>query len=61
MLAHRLSTLLHIYRIMFEQSKIIEMGTHQELLASAGLYKTLWNAQVCGFLPDKRKEENLRG
>ena len=37
------------------------MGTHKELLASAGLYKTLWDAQVRGFLPDKRKEENLRG
>ncbi|WP_316354248.1 ABC transporter ATP-binding protein [Candidatus Trichorickettsia mobilis] len=57
-IAHRLSTLLHMDRILvFEQGKIIEMGTHQELLASAGLYKTLWDAQVGGFLPEKKEEK----
>ncbi|WPY00835.1 Putative multidrug export ATP-binding/permease protein [Candidatus Trichorickettsia mobilis] len=54
-IAHRLSTLLYMDRILvLEQGKIIEMGTHQELLAKAGLYKTLWDAQVGGFLPDKK-------
>jgi ATP-binding cassette subfamily B protein len=55
-IAHRLSTLLHMDRILvFDQGKIIQDGTHAELLAQAGLYKTLWDAQVGGFLPDKDK------
>ncbi|MBA2710216.1 MAG: ABC transporter ATP-binding protein [Tatlockia sp.] len=53
--AHRLSTLLHMDRILvFEAGHIIEDGSHSELLESNGLYKTLWNAQVGGFLPDKK-------
>ncbi len=52
-IAHRLSTILHMDRILvFDQGKIVEDGTHQELLAKSGLYKTLWNAQVGGFLLD---------
>jgi ATP-binding cassette subfamily B protein len=52
-IAHRLSTLLHMDRILvFDQGSIVEDGTHQELLAKNGLYKTLWDAQVGGFLPD---------
>lgn len=54
-IAHRLSTLLHMDRIIvFDQGKIVEDGTHDELLAKNGLYKTLWDAQVGGFLPDKK-------
>jgi len=54
-IAHRLSTLLHMDRIIaFDKGKIVGDGTHQELLEQDGLYKTLWNAQVGGFLPDKK-------
>jgi ATP-binding cassette subfamily B protein len=56
--AHRLSTLLHMDRILvFDQGKIVEDGTHSELLEIAGVYKTLWDAQVGGFLPDNIQEE----
>lgn len=56
-IAHRLSTLLHMDRILvFDKGKIVEDGTHKELLTKSGLYKTLWEAQVGGFLPDKRQE-----
>ena len=54
-IAHRLSTLLHMDRIMvFDQGSIVEDGTHTELLGLNGLYKTLWDAQVGGFLPDQK-------
>jgi len=51
--AHRLSTLLHMDRILvFENGTVVEDGTHTALLAQGGLYKTLWAAQVGGFLPN---------
>jgi len=57
-IAHRLSTLLHMDRILvFDQGKIVEDGTHTELLSKSGLYKTLWDAQVGGFLPDKKNAD----
>ncbi len=57
-IAHRLSTLLHMDRILvFDQGKIVEDGTHAVLLASEGLYKTLWSAQVGGFLPDHKDKD----
>ncbi|MDP1603984.1 MAG: ABC transporter ATP-binding protein [Legionella sp.] len=53
-IAHRLSTLLHMDRILvFDKGHIVEDGTHIELLKKGGLYKTLWDAQVGGFLPDQ--------
>lgn len=56
-IAHRLSTLLHMDRILvFDGGKIVEDGMHDELLACAGLYKTLWDAQVGGFLPEARED-----
>ena len=36
--------------IVFDQGKIVEDGTHIELLRNNGLYKILWDAQVGGFL-----------
>jgi len=50
-IAHRLSTLKDVDRILvFDNGKIIEDGPHQELLASNGHYKKLWDAQIGGFL-----------
>lgn len=53
-IAHRLSTLLHMDRILvFDHGEIVEDGAHKELLRNNGLYQRLWNAQVGGFLPDE--------
>ncbi|MCB0351082.1 MAG: hypothetical protein KDD38_07850, partial [Bdellovibrionales bacterium] len=50
--AHRLSTISHLNRILvFDSGKIIEDGTHDELLAKDGHYALLWKMQAGGFLP----------
>lgn len=52
-IAHRLSTLLNMDRIIvFDKGRIIDDGSHESLLKKQGLYKTLWDAQVGGFLPE---------
>ena len=54
-IAHRLSTLLYMDRILvFDKGRIVEDGTHTELLEKGHLYKTLWNTQVGGFLPSEK-------
>ena len=53
-IAHRLSTLLHMDRILvFHNGTIVEDGSHRQLLKAGGRYKALWDAQVGGFLPQK--------
>lgn len=53
-IAHRLSTLLKMDRILvFDNGKIVEDGTHQNLLKINGLYKKLWDTQVNGFIIEK--------
>jgi ABC-type multidrug transport system fused ATPase/permease subunit len=43
----RLSTLTHVDKIVVIGSgKVIEEGTHDELLALNGFYTSLWNAQM---------------
>lgn len=45
-IAHRLSTIQHADLILvMEQGKIVERGTHRELLASGGAYKRLYDLQ----------------
>lgn len=51
--AHRLSTLRHMDRIVvMAQGKIIEDGTHDELLSRDGTYAKLWKHQSGGFIDE---------
>lgn len=52
-IAHRLSTLSRMDRILvFKEGKIIEEGSHTELLEKGGHYATMWEMQAGGFLPE---------
>jgi ATP-binding cassette, subfamily B, bacterial len=44
--AHRLSTVRHADKIVFEKGKIVEEGTHDELVALKGYYYTLVKNQL---------------
>jgi len=52
-IAHRLSTLREMDRIIvLDRGRIIEEGTHEDLVARGGVYSELWNHQAGGFLKD---------
>jgi ATP-binding cassette, subfamily B, bacterial len=45
-IAHRLSTIMHADQIaIVEHGRIVERGTHEELIGRAGLYRDLWRIQ----------------
>lgn len=46
-IAHRLSTVRHAHKIhVLEAGRVIEAGTHEELLKNKGLYAALWRVQT---------------
>ena len=57
-IAHRLSTIAMLDRlIVIEQGKIVEQGSHAELLAHDGIYARLWRRQSGGFIDVEAAEE----
>ncbi len=50
-IAHRLSTIAQLDRILvMEEGRIVEDGSHDELLAKGGIYARFWRRQSGGFL-----------
>lgn len=59
-IAHRLSTIMAMDRlIVMDQGRIVEQGTHQELLEMNGLYARLWEHQSGGFLVEEGDGEGI--
>jgi len=57
-IAHRLSTLARMDRIIvLDAGRIVEQGTHEDLLAKGGLYARYWNRQSGGFINVKDAAE----
>jgi ATP-binding cassette subfamily B protein len=47
LIAHRLSTIMHADKIfVLEKGKIVESGSHRELLEIKGLYYAMWRQQI---------------
>ena len=53
-IAHRLSTVANLDRIVvLEDGKIIEEGSHKELLKKKGSYYRLWSRQSGAFIEEQ--------
>jgi ATP-binding cassette, subfamily B, multidrug efflux pump len=56
-IAHRLSTIRDAELILvMEHGQIVEQGNHEELLAAAGAYADLYNAQFAGAITEEEQE-----
>ncbi|GIN02088.1 ABC transporter ATP-binding protein [Planomonospora venezuelensis] len=59
--AHRLSTVVRMDRlVVLNRGRIVEQGTHDELLRARGPYARLWHHQSGGFLADDDAPDALR-
>ncbi|WP_165644428.1 ATP-binding cassette domain-containing protein, partial [Oharaeibacter diazotrophicus] len=53
-IAHRLSTIARMDRlVVMDAGRVVEAGSHAELVARGGLYAALWARQTGGFLAEK--------
>jgi ATP-binding cassette subfamily B multidrug efflux pump len=61
-IAHRLSTIAALDRlVVMNEGRIVESGTHHELIEKGGLYASLWRRQSGGFLGVDVERERLVG
>ena len=59
-IAHRLSTVIDADEILvLSEGRVVERGSHADLLAQNGLYKQMWDRQSKGFVEDEDSAEIL--
>jgi ABC-type multidrug transport system fused ATPase/permease subunit len=60
LISHRFSTVRHADRIcVLEHGKLVELGTHEELMAERGRYRTMFDLQASRFGRGVAEEEGL--
>jgi ATP-binding cassette, subfamily B, bacterial len=60
LISHRFSTVRHADRIcVLEHGQVVELGTHEELMAARGRYRTMFDLQASRFGDDADSQENL--
>ena len=60
LISHRFSTVRHADRIcVLEGGRAVELGTHDELMASGGRYRTMFELQASRFGSDSAEEEGV--
>ncbi len=57
LISHRFSTVRHADRIcVLEQGRVVELGTHDELMAKGGRYRTMFDLQAKRFAASENEE-----
>jgi ABC-type multidrug transport system fused ATPase/permease subunit len=60
LISHRFSTVRHADRIcVLERGRVVELGTHEELMAAGGRYRTMFDLQASRFGDDAGPEQEL--
>ena len=60
LISHRFSTVRHADRIcVLEAGKVVELGTHDELMAAGGRYRTMFDLQASRFGSEDDPEEGM--
>ncbi len=60
LISHRFSTVRHADRIcVLEHGKVVELGTHDELMAAGGRYHTMFELQASRFSAETEEEIEL--
>jgi ATP-binding cassette, subfamily B, bacterial len=60
LISHRFSTVRHADRIcVLEEGRVVELGSHDELMALGGRYRTMFDLQASRFGPDAGEEEGV--
>jgi ABC-type multidrug transport system fused ATPase/permease subunit len=60
LISHRFSTVRHADRIcVLEHGKVVELGTHEELMVLGGRYRTMFDLQASRFGDESESQEKL--